>query len=60
MKKKSDLDKGQDLMMDFYSGSFNNPYESAILKLKEIPKLKSPVHKLKAITKTVELIHSSI
>lgn len=44
----------------YVHGYYTNPYESAILKLKEIPKLKSPVHKLKAITKTVELIHSAI
>ena len=40
------------------AGDFINPYRSAINKLKEIPRLLSPVHKLKAITKCVELVHN--
>lgn len=42
------------------SGYFPNPYDRAINKLKEIPKLRSPVHKLKAITKCVEIVHKCI
>jgi hypothetical protein len=36
------------------------PYKPAIDKLKEIPRLLSPVHKLKAITKCVELVHNCV
>ena len=40
--------------------NFISPYILAINKLKEIPRLKSPVHKLKVITKSVELVHKCI
>ncbi len=36
------------------------PYERAINTLTEITKFKSPIHKMKIITKTVKLIKESI